>query len=87
MGAEITAMSKVGSTDSKSTLYCSFCGKSQHEVRKLIAGPTVFICDECVELCMEIIREENKTSFMKSREGVPSPSEIFKVLEIGRAHV
>ena len=58
-------MSKVGTSDSKNTLYCSFCGKSQHEVRKLIAGPTVFICDECVELCMEIIREENKTSFMK----------------------
>ena len=53
-------MSKVGTSDSKSTLYCSFCGKSQHEVRKLIAGPTVFICDECVELCMDIIREENK---------------------------
>ena len=67
--------------DAKNTLYCSFCGKSQHEVRKLIAGPTVFICDECVELCMEIIREENKTSFMKSREGVPSPAEIFKVLD------
>ena len=48
-------MSKVGTSDSKNTLYCSFCGKSQHEVRKLIAGPTVFICDECVELCMEII--------------------------------
>ena len=55
-------MSKVGSGDSKNTLYCSFCGKSQHEVRKLIAGPTVFICDECVELCMDIIREENKSS-------------------------
>src|SRR5713226_5817190 len=51
-------MSKVSSGDSKNTLYCSFCGKSQHEVRKLIAGPTVFICDECVELCMDIIREE-----------------------------
>ena len=75
--------------ESKNTLYCSFCGKSQHEVRKLIAGPTVFICDECVELCMEIIREENKTSFMKSREGVPSPSEIFKVLDdyvVGQSH-
>src|SRR4051794_32952535 len=55
-----TRMSKVGTSDSKNTLYCSFCGKSQHEVRKLIAGPTVFICDECVELCMDIIREENK---------------------------
>ena len=64
-------MSKASGGESKNTLYCSFCGKSQHEVRKLIAGPTVFICDECVELCMEIIREENKTSFMKSKEGVP----------------
>jgi ATP-dependent Clp protease ATP-binding subunit ClpX len=82
-------LSKSGGTESKNTLYCSFCGKSQHEVRKLIAGPTVFICDECVELCMEIIREENKTSFMKSREGVPSPSEIFKVLDdyvVGQSH-
>jgi ATP-dependent Clp protease ATP-binding subunit ClpX len=61
-------MSKVGTGDSKNTLYCSFCGKSQHEVRKLIAGPTVFICDECVELCMDIIREENKTSMKVSRE-------------------
>jgi len=82
-------MSKQGGGESKNTLYCSFCGKSQHEVRKLIAGPTVFICDECVELCMEIIREENKTSFMKSREGVPSPAEIFKVLDdyvVGQQH-
>jgi ATP-dependent Clp protease ATP-binding subunit ClpX len=59
----------------KNTLYCSFCGKSQHEVRKLIAGPTVFICDECVELCMDIIREEHKTSLVKSRDGVPTPAE------------
>ena len=65
----------------KNTLYCSFCGKSQHEVRKLIAGPTVFICDECVELCMDIIREENKSSMVKSREGVPTPQEILKVLD------
>jgi len=82
-------MSKAGGGESKNTLYCSFCGKSQHEVRKLIAGPTVFICDECVELCMEIIREENKTSFMKSKEGVPSPQEIFKVLDdyvVGQGH-
>ncbi|MCP1335587.1 ATP-dependent Clp protease ATP-binding subunit ClpX [Futiania mangrovi] len=70
-----------GSGDSKNTLYCSFCGKSQHEVRKLIAGPTVFICDECVELCMDIIREENKTSLVKSRDGVPTPQEIRKVLD------
>ena len=69
--------------------YCSFCGKSQHEVRKLIAGPTVFICDECVELCMDIIREENKTSLVKSRDGVPTPTDIRKVLDdyvIGQEH-
>ncbi len=66
--------------DSKNTLYCSFCGKSQHEVRKLIAGPTVFICDECVELCMDIIREENKSSLVKSREGVPTPHDLYSVL-------
>lgn len=74
-------MTKSSSGDSKNTLYCSFCGKSQHEVRKLIAGPTVFICDECVELCMDIIREENKTNLVKSREGVPSPRDIRKVLD------
>jgi ATP-dependent Clp protease ATP-binding subunit ClpX len=82
-------MSKVSGGDSKNTLYCSFCGKSQHEVRKLIAGPTVFICDECVELCMDIIREENKSSLVKSRDGVPSPQEINEVLDdyvIGQAH-
>ena len=76
-------------SDSKNTLYCSFCGKSQHEVRKLIAGPTVFICDECVELCMDIIREENKSSLVKSRDGVPTPDEINPVLEdyvIGQAY-
>ncbi|MCA0043285.1 ATP-dependent Clp protease ATP-binding subunit ClpX [Celeribacter litoreus] len=76
------------SSDSKNTLYCSFCGKSQHEVRKLIAGPTVFICDECVELCMDIIREETKSSGLKSSEGVPSPKEICQVLDdyvIGQA--
>jgi ATP-dependent Clp protease ATP-binding subunit ClpX len=82
-------MSKNGSSDGKNTLYCSFCGKSQHEVRKLIAGPTVFICDECVELCMDIIREENKTSLVKSRDGVPTPTEICAVLDdyvIGQVH-
>lgn len=67
--------------DSKNTLYCSFCGKSQHEVRKLIAGPTVFICDECVELCMDIIREEHKSSLVKSGEGVPTPKDICDVLD------
>ena len=70
-----------GSGESKNTLYCSFCGKSQHEVKKLIAGPTVFICDECVELCMDIIREENKTAMVRSREGVPTPQEICDVLD------
>ena len=67
--------------NNKNILYCSFCGKSQHEVRKLIAGPTVFICDECVELCMDIIKEENKDSFVKNQEGVPTPQEICKVLD------
>lgn len=74
-------MSKSASGDSKNTLYCSFCGKSQHEVRKLIAGPTVFICDECVELCMDIIREEHKTSMVKSGDGVPTPTDICEVLD------
>ena len=67
--------------NNKNVLYCSFCGKSQHEVRKLIAGPTVFICDECVELCMDIIKEENKDSFLNNQEGVPAPQEICKVLD------
>ncbi len=82
-------MSKSSGSDSKNTLYCSFCGKSQHEVRKLIAGPTVFICDECVELCMDIIREEHKTTLVKSRDGVPTPLDICTVLEdyvIGQVH-
>ena len=75
-------MSKISdSGDSKNTLYCSFCGKSQHEVKKLIAGPTVFICDECVELCMDIIKEESKSYDEKSGETVPSPEEIYSVLE------
>ena len=75
-------------SDGKNTLYCSFCGKSQHEVRKLIAGPTVFICDECVELCMDIIREETKASGLKSSDGVPTPRDICEVLDdyvIGQA--
>src|ERR1700709_521253 len=82
-------MTKAASGDTKSTLSCSFCGKSQHEVRKLIAGPTVFICDECVELCMDIIREEHKISFVKSKDGVPTPKEIREVLDdyvIGQDH-
>ena len=82
-------MTKSGGSDSKNTLYCSFCGKSQHKVRKLIAGPTVFICDECVELCMDIIREENKSSLVKTKDGVPTPHEIRKVLDdyvIGQDH-
>ena len=81
-------MATSSSGDSKNTLYCSFCGKSQHEVRKLIAGPTVFICDECVELCMDIIREETKASGLKSTDGVPTPRDICQVLDdyvIGQA--
>jgi ATP-dependent Clp protease ATP-binding subunit ClpX len=74
-------MSKASGGESRSTLYCSFCGKSQHEVRKLIAGPTVFICDECVELCMDIIREEHKTTLVRSQDGVPTPREICAVLD------
>lgn len=74
-------MSKSGSGESKNTLYCSFCGKSQHEVRKLIAGPNVFICNECVELCMDIIREEDKSQLVRSGDGVPTPGEIKTVLD------
>ena len=69
------------SNNNKNILYCSFCGKSQHEVRKLIAGPTVFICDECVELCMDIIKEESKDTFVKHQDGLPLPKEICTVLD------
>ena len=75
-------MSEQGNgSKNKTTLYCSFCGKSQHEVKKLIAGPTVFICDECVELCMDIINEEHKSNVTKNKEGIPTPIEICKILD------
>ncbi len=74
-------MNKPIGTDLKSTLYCSFCGKSQHEVRKLIAGPTVFICDECIELCTDIIQEETRTTMAKGKDGVPTPVDISNVLD------
>ncbi len=74
-------MTKLSGSDSKSTLYCSFCGKSQHEVRKLIAGPTVFICDECVELCNDIIREETKGGIAGKKDGeIATPREICETL-------
>src|SRR5215813_13359972 len=82
-------MSKVAGGDSKTSLFCSFCGKSQHEVRKLVAGPTVFICDECVELCKDIIHDDTKSSLEKSRDGILTPKELRKVLDdyvIGQSH-
>ena len=74
-------MNKIGGSDSKNPLYCSFCGKTQHEVRKVIAGPTVYICDECVELCVDIIGEETKSSLTKATDGIPPPKQICKVLD------
>ena len=82
-------MTKSSDEQTKEILHCSFCGKSQHEVRKLIAGPSVFICDECVDLCIEIIQEENKGALPISEKGVPSPKSICKVLDdyvIGQVH-
>src|SRR6185295_13858071 len=70
-----------GKHDDGKLLYCSFCGKSQHEVRKLIAGPSVFVCDECVELCNDIIREELEEKAEKTREKLPKPHEIKRVLD------
>src|SRR5215475_8588099 len=67
--------------DDGKLLYCSFCGKSQHEVRKLIAGPSVFVCDECVELCNDIIREELEDRAERARDKLPKPHEIKKVLD------
>ena len=64
----------------KESLFCSFCGKNQKEVKKLIAGPTVFVCDECVELCMDIIKEDNKNNKTKIKKDIPKPSEINKFL-------
>ncbi|MEO6172187.1 MAG: ATP-dependent Clp protease ATP-binding subunit ClpX, partial [Arenimonas sp.] len=69
------------SGDNSKVLYCSFCGKSQHEVRKLIAGPSVFICDECVELCNDIIREELEEKASAARSHLPKPREILEVLD------
>ena len=75
--------------ESNKLLHCSFCGKNQNEVNKLIAGPSVFICDECVELCMEIIRDELEEKSLKSRENLPKPQEIKSILDeyvIGQNH-
>ena len=74
-------MAEKKSGSGEKLLYCSFCGKSQHEVRKLIAGPSVFVCDECVELCNDIIREELEEKAERTREKLPKPHEIKKVLD------
>jgi ATP-dependent Clp protease ATP-binding subunit ClpX len=82
-------VNKVNGSEAKNALHCSFCGKGQRDVCKLIAGPTVFICDECVELCMDIMDEESKSSLVKSRDGIPTPKEIRIVLDdyvIGQDH-
>jgi ATP-dependent Clp protease ATP-binding subunit ClpX len=76
-------MSKVASSDSKNPLHCSFCGKDQHEVRRLIAGQTVFICDECVELCRDILHEENESSPAKSGDGIPTPKSLSGKITLG----
>ena len=73
-------MSKSDADKTKEILHCSFCGKSQHEVKKLIAGPSVFICDECVDLCLEIIREEAGTPVGLGDGAIPSPAKIAEVL-------
>ena len=72
-----------GKNEDGKLLYCSFCGKSQHEVRKLIAGPSVFICDECVELCNDIIREELEDSGEAGHDKLPKPQEINAILDEG----